>query len=358
MTMASENQDRLEPPGGAGQVSVTADRAEALAERPLRVDTFAHWDQLDAIDSSPTGTVFRISALCLSRGDARAVAEGLLTVVAKRMVAAGAPADLYVEIDRHQVTEVPPGHTTRRLLPHHDGGHCSFLSPSRKDLPDWPVEHRICSTAGFATTHAHKLLQGFFIEEAGARDASTPYYDWRAILRDAYRYQGGQPSPATEPTRLAAWLGDNITYSASIRHIHHCGYLSIPAALGARPAVYHLTPPGPRAESDFAPEAYEWFPELHELTRDCACGSCEGEGGRHFCNGLKLTTGLSWPEFQRTYEERVISSKFDLVVGNNLTLLHAGMGGSAERLIQPMCVVIDHPAGEEYEAWLWRLWRL
>jgi len=49
----------------------------------------------------------------------------------------GLPGETYIEVDDESYgTPVAPFQQRRFLLPHQDGGHCSFLTPSRLDCPD------------------------------------------------------------------------------------------------------------------------------------------------------------------------------------------------------------------------------
>jgi hypothetical protein len=53
----------------------------------------------------------------------------------------------------------------------------------------------------------------------------------------------------------------------------------------------------------------------------------------------------------------VLSERFDLVFGHNLTMLDEGPAGSASRVIEPLCLVVDAPVRPRYEAWLAASWR-
>jgi hypothetical protein len=66
---------------------------------------------------------------------------------------------------------------------------------------------------------------------------------------------------------------------------------------------------------------------------------------------------MPWPEFRRRYEIMVPSERYDLVIGHNLTMLHGGLAGGPDRLLEPLCLVVDEPSGADYERWLAASWR-
>lgn len=269
------------------------------------------------------------------------------------LIRRGAP-DVVLEVDEVQVTVIVPGFTHRTLLPHHDGGHRSYLTPSLLAAPNWSPDLRRFSSTGYNTTDKHKLYQGLYVEKAGVGVSRTPYYPWMQIIRDAYRLRHGASSGSTSDVQ--AWLGRNIKYSLSLQEAHGSRYLSVAAALGAEEPAYHVTPPGPRGESDLSDEQYLAMPGLRALTDSCVCGTCDGPGMRHFCNGLQKTLGVSWSGFRDKYEQVVETRSGDAIMGNNLALLHAGDRAVSERLLLPLCMVSDEAEGPAYEAWLNTQW--
>ena len=68
------------------------------------------------------------------------------------------------------------------------------------------------------------------------------------------------------------------------------------------------------------------------------------------------TLGKTWPEFQAEYETSVVGELHDLLIGNNLTQLHAA-DSSTTRTVLPMCIVVDNADGDAYERWLATQWR-
>ena len=65
----------------------------------------------------------------------------------------------------------------------------------------------------------------------------------------------------------------------------------------------------------------------------------------------------AYPAFRRRFEVCVSSEQGDLVMGHNLRLVHGGLMGGPSRLLEPLCLVVDRPEGDDYEAWLARQWR-
>jgi len=303
--------------------------------------------------------VFRIGRLRLGMDDSRALAHLLVGRLRDVLVEGGAPADLRVEVDRPQVTFVPDGFATRTLLPHHDGQHCSFLTPSRLDDPAWDPAMREFGSTGYTTTAAHKLYQGIFIADPGEALSVTPYYDWLAVIDDVRRSRGqvrelenggGDAGPA------ARWLGDNLRQAHALQPGHGCQYPSLGAMLGVGDPMWHALS-FHHAEAPVDPESLHRNPVAAGLLGDCPCGTCEGETGRLFCHLTLLATGRTWAAFRERWEVLAPSERGDLVIGHNLTTLHGGWAGGPGRLIEPVCLVLDRPEGSGYENWLAASWR-
>ncbi len=309
-----------------------------------------------AVNTLPCGVVFGIGKLRLSLDASRALAHSLASTLCEALKRSGAPREMHVEIDRPQKTSVVENHQVRTLLPHHDGGHCSYLTPSRRHDPAWEARLRTFSSQpGYTTTQAHKLYQGIFIAEPGEGLSVTTYYDFLQILRRAYACQTGSEARSVE--QLAAWLGGNIRASLDLQPQHQSRYLTLGAALGARQIVYHALSIH-YAEADFTDEEIERFPELVRFRAGEA-----GDDGRaesptiRFLNQMLLDTlRLTWAEFLSTYEICVPGERFDFVCGHNLGLLHGGLMGGPGRLLEPICMVVDEASGEGYEDWLAQVW--
>lgn len=269
----------------------------------------------------------------------------------------GLPAEVYVESDEESHgTPVAPFQKRRFLLPHQDGGHCSFLTPSRLDHPDLEAGDRVYSSTVYWRRPSHKIYQGFLITNPGVPPGVTYYYDALTLLWDAYEHQHGRdPAGLGE---LAQFTVENLRRSRATQSIHRSRYLTFGALLGSPDPVHHLSPSGPRAESEFWPAQYINLPRLCELSDRCPCGGCAGPGARLLCDACVQTLGRTWPEVRTHYETAVLGQRYDLLMGNNLTQFHAAESHMS-RTIQPMCIVMDRPEGEPYERWLaaqWRKW--
>jgi hypothetical protein len=296
--------------------------------------------------------VFRIGRLRLGSTESRALALLIAERLGEVLEDLGAPPSIRLEVDRPQETFVPEGFPTRTLLPHHDGGHCSYLTPSREDVVDWNPAWRTFSTSGYTTTEAHKLYQGIFVADPGEALSATTYYDWIRILEDVRADRGMDVDvPAT-----AAWLGANVRRALELQDLHGSAYPSLGALLGVNELAFQAVS-FHHAEAALPAAAKERFPILVPLARRCPCGSCVGETERVFCHVVLLATGLTWAAFRARYELLVPNERYDLVFGHNLTMLHGGLAGGRGRVIEPLCLVVDEPSGAAYERWLGASWR-
>lgn len=299
--------------------------------------------------------VFRIGRLRLSADDSREVAEQVARRLRKVLVELGAPRDMRLEIDKPQETVVPSGFPTRTLLPHHDGQHCSYLTPSIDDVPTWDPSWREFGSTGYTTTPAHKMYQGIFLADAGQGLSATPYYDWLGILGDVFDRRDGR-APGNRTMALAAWLGENLRRAIESQPVHGCPYPSFGAFLGLVEPLWNGLS-FHHAEARLPGKERLRFPEAIPLSERCACGLCNGEMARLFCNQVLMGTGLTWSEFRNKWEILAPGDQCDLLFGHNLTMLHGGLAGGTSRVLEPLCLVVDSPMGSEYERWLAASWR-
>ena len=296
--------------------------------------------------------VFRIGRLRLGADESHALALLVAGRLNDVLVELGAPSSLRLEVDRPQETFVPEGFETRTLLPHHDGGHCSYLTPSREDLDDWDPAWRTFSRSGYTTTAAHKAYQGVYIADPGEALSVTTYYDWIRILQDVRTERGLDADvPAT-----AAWLGANLRRALELQDLHGSAYPTLGALLSVEELAFQAVS-FHHAEADIPTSAKERFPLLVSLSTRCPCGTCLGETARVFCHVVQVATGLPWAAFRARYELLVPNERYDLVFGHNLTMLHGGLAGGRGRVIEPLCLVVDEPRGPAYERWLAASWR-
>jgi hypothetical protein len=335
-------------------IEIPADIQSILLNDPRSATALA-WatNAAQLLNTQPGGIVFRIGKLRLAEGPSRQLAHAIAHAVCGSLQQLGAPKALAVEIDRPQETRVIAQFAHRSLLPHHDGGHCSYLTPSLFDDESWHPTLRHFSTEGFTTTQAHKLYQGIFIADPGEALSVTTFYDWIAVIRRAYARATGQPPQGVG--QLAAWLGKNIRSSLELQPQHKSRYLSLTAALGSRSLIQHGLAVH-YAESDFTPEEIARFPQLEEVRLQAAQEGLTPT----ICllsRGLSETLGLDWDAFRAEFEICVPSERYDLLLGPNLTSVHGGLMGGPSRRIEPICFVIEQPIGEEYERWLAQVWR-
>lgn len=267
----------------------------------------------------------------------------------------GLPDDSDVEIDdESRGVPVAPFHRRRFLLPHQDGGHCSFLTPSRLDCPQLLSDDRVFSSSVYWRRPSHKMYQGFVVTRSGEPAGETYYYNAVGLLYHAYVHRHSR-APA-DITALAHFCLNNIRQSKSRQEIHTSRYLTLGAFLGSSESAHHVLPSGPRAESEFWPAQYLNMSALSQFADSCPCGLCEGPGARVLCSALDRTLGLSWPRVRSQYETTVTADVHDLLLANNLTLFHAAES-KATRTIVPMSIVVQNPSGEAYERWLSEQWR-
>jgi hypothetical protein len=297
--------------------------------------------------------VFQLGSLRLGIEDSRALGAALSEGLRRALIAAGAPATMRLEQDRAQSTYVPDGYPTRTLLPHHDGQHCSYLTPSTTDDPGWLPEWREFGRSGYTTTPAHKMYQGVFIAEPGEALSVTTYYDWLDLLDTVYAERHGAPA---DPGEVPRWLGANLRAALDQQPKHGCPYPTIGAMLGVTEPMWHGLS-FHHAEAGLSDLDRGSYPMAGPLTGSCPCGECVGDTERLFCHQLLLATGRTWRAVRAGWEVCAPSERFDLLFGHNLTMLHGGHKGGAGRVIEPMCLVVDHPSGPEYESWLAASWR-
>lgn len=305
------------------------------------------------LNSLASGIVICIGKLRLSLEKSRLLAHSIGHALCDELIKSGAPDNMSVEIANLLQPSLIKHYKVRTLLPHHDGGHCTYLSPSMLDNPDWKPQWRSFSNEGYTTTAAHKLYQGIFIVEPGEGLSITTYYDWLAVLHHAYEYNTGNIPDSLD--QVMSWLGLNILRALELQPQHRCGYLTLGGALGGTRLSY-LGTPIHRAEADFSSEEIKMFPELEQYNVSVD-KSRYSPTERFLSQVLTDTMGVSWPEFRNIYEVCLPSERFDLVLAHNLTLLHGGLMGGPGRQLEPICMTLDSPIGIQYEQWLAQSWR-
>lgn len=299
---------------------------------------------------------FRLGRLRLGKRESRELAHSISQRVCEHLIARGAPSFMRLEIDTTQTTDIPSGAPVRTRLPHFDGQHCSYLTPSLDDDPDFDPKMRVFSADRYTTTPAHKMYQGIFINEPGSALSVTTYYDWLRIIGDVRRLRRIAEVDAVETVAAARWLGANLRQGLEMQPQHGCSYPSLGAMLGLTEEAFHALPFA-SAEDFIDEDIARSYPVLRSMAHQCPCGTCDGETGRVFCHLLSNSVGMTWPGFRHRYEIAVPSGQYDLIFGHNLTMLHGGLAGAPDRLLEPLCLVVDDPVGEDYEQWLSASWR-
>jgi hypothetical protein len=301
-----------------------------------------------------TTVVFRIGALRLGAEPSRRLARAIATALAGSLKDdLGLPPAARLLLERPELTGERHPYPTRTLLPHHDGQHRSYLTPSTLDCPDWQPVDRTFSAEGFVRSGAQTLYQGFFLAAAGSGLSLTAYYDLLGLVEWAYgRCEGGTPDiPA-----VAAWAGANVVRAKRRAGELGVRYLTIGGLLGAgRPEYEALS--YEVAQAPVPRDLEERFPALTGLRAACPCGLCQGETERVHCHMLFDATGMGWALFRDRHELGLPSQDFDLVLSENLSVLHSGIEGGRDRLLEPVSIVVDSPEGPDYERWLGERWR-
>lgn len=329
---------------------------QLLDENSCSYEKIAWADQIATLlDSLPSGLVFRIGKLRLSYETSYYLAYRISLEICNALKRVGCPKNMKVETGLPQFSQVFRGYQHRTLLPHHESGHASFLSPSLNECPSWNVNMRTFSKSTLSritSTSTHKLYQGLFISEPGECLSITTFYDLVKILLDAFRYNTGiRPKTIQE---VSSWLADNIRRFYNQRYLHKSDYLTIGAVLGGKKLVY-LGTPIHYAEAEFDDEQLTLFPELNEFQK--FKGSTPSPTERFLNEMISDLLGIDWERFREKYEICVSSERYDFILGNNLCLLHGGLQGDSKRLLERIFLSVSS-YGYEYENWLSNMWHV
>jgi len=288
----------------------------------------------DRLADGALAVLVKTSRLALAADHRELLARRIVDAFAER-VRAAFELDVATELDRPQRCELPAG-ATRTLLPHHDGGHCSYLTAPALtgDAPQ-----RSLANEAYTTTDEHKIYQGLLLRDAGDAMSLTSYFDLVRLLADAWAHQHRR-----RPTlpALLAWYQRNVT--EAIARAGATGYLPIGAQLGAT---------GPAR--DTAIHAYE---ASHDLTGELT-GELAGDrrSARQLADELAQTAlGLSFAELMARHAVLAPCETGDLLVGHNLFAWHGGVEGGRGREILPICVTL-RAGGPAYERWLAVHWQ-
>lgn len=311
-------------------------------------------DIAEILDSKPYGVVFQIGQLRWPEEPSCQLAVAIGELINAALIRRGAPEDMRVEVDKRQRNVVMDGYQHRTLLPHHDSLHSSYLTPSEDHEPMWRSEFRTFSEHGITTTTTHKMYQGFFIVEPGEACSITTFYDKVGMVTKAYSYTTGNQTPTL--TEVAQWLGKNILALWEQRLEEQLRYLTLGATLGAQHPMFRLLPIH-WAESGFTDAHIERFPELAQFCQPQKTAADPSPTER-FLNALLLETlGMSWQEYRAEHELCISGERYDFLLSNNLTTIHGGLMGGANRYLEPICFVLGRPEGKAYNQWLAQGWQ-
>ncbi|WNJ89609.1 hypothetical protein [Bosea sp. 685] len=306
-----------------------------------------------AMDTLPHGVNVRLGPWVATSDEAKEAAVTIATIAARELAEKWALTELSVEVDKPQISAVQSGAQYRTLLPHHDGGNCSFLTPSKRHVESWQVSDRTSQVAEVSTTRNHKLYQGFLVQEVGDRESLTPYYDLTEILADQFHVEKGRaPSSITE---LAAHLGSNLLHSLSVLREHGGGYVQLSSILGSKELIYLLVNIH-HSHYVFSDREVNLFPDLSTITSNSRESTESTPVLYLFDKMWESRLGINWEQARKRYEHVVSTQKHDLVLGHNIILMHGGLNGGTNRILDPICLVMPAPVGEGYESWLANAW--
>jgi hypothetical protein len=300
---------------------------------------------------NPGFGLVKLGALRAEAEPSFAAARSIVERVCELQVDDGGPADLRVEVDELDDTMVAGGGFARNRLPHNDGQRTTYLTPSILHAPGFDPALRTFSRGVQGT---HKAYAGIFIQDPGDCLSVTTFFDALAIAAEAYVFRHGRMHASVD--ELAAWIGDNVRAAVRRQPEHGLPYISIGGLLSAEnepawEAVSYCT-----TACSIPSSSLKRFARLDADRGSCPCGRCAGEAERLFCHQLTRALGRSWPEVRREHETWLSSERFDLLLWDNVTLLHGGVAGTRNRLLRPLFLTVDAPAGAAYERWLAQAW--
>jgi hypothetical protein len=345
----SDNCAKMARTARLAQVDFPADLAFKLADRRRDRDSYLWAEHVaDALDRLPHGVVIPIGDTGMDDDTAAVVAHEAVDAITAALRQRWFLEALVPEYDKPQASIVAAGRRTRTLLPHHDGGNSSYLTPSRLDVPDWSTDDRRTFPPNITTTRMHKLYQGFHVREVGEGESLTPYYELVGILIFALMHQSRAASvPMATLYRACA---KNLRRAIEMIRRWGGGYIQLAALLGARDPKYILINCH-NPDDAFSAAELSAFPEIRKLSYD---GRTPIQ--RLFEEMIEESTGLSWLSLRERTELCVNTKRNDLVLGHNILLMHGGLGGGSMRVLDPICIVLPYPEGEAYERWLSFAW--
>lgn len=335
------------------QVLSAGCRQEAPADMMVDVSTLEAAAATAAARIRAHGAVLlKIGALRLDGPQSLKVATTFLGVLRCELAATGGLGGLKLEIDEVDGTMVPDGAFTRDRVPHNDSQKTTFLTPSVLDVPDFDPAWRQLTGRLLG---AHKPYAGIFIQDPGDGLSITTFYDGLAMVRDAFAHQVGRPPGGL--TELATWQGQCVFRARQRQPQHGLPYITLGGLLSPEPDVAWEAVSYCTTACSVEDAALRTFPVLNELRCTCPCGACSGEAERFVCRMTERALGLTWPQTRAKYERCLNSERFDLIVWNNVAMLHGAVAGASNRLLRPIYLTLPEATGDDYEHWLSQQWR-
>lgn len=293
----------------------------------------------------------RLGALRLSMDVTSSIARTLVAELRAKLADEGClPAPVTVECDEPDTTAVVDGFAYRTRLPHTDGQHATYLTPSRFDAPYFDSARRRFGPEGH-TSASHKLYAGIVVFDPGVGLSITTFLD--AVVLAVRAFEHDARRVLDDLGEVARWQGANVAAAHARRRSHGSRYISI---LG----LFH--PDGdPSSEGlnlSIAETGLGNVAERKPGRPNCACGRCSCDTEAAFCGQVAKAFGVGWHELREEHEYALGSDQGDLLFWDNVTMLHGAVLGSAGRTLMPIYLSLERPAGFTYERWLFDRWRM
>jgi hypothetical protein len=340
------------------RLGITGTIARELCDAGGRSPLAAEWIKAMAEAVRQHDVVLvKLGALRLDGEASGSVAEAIVHALREELILQGAPSRLVAEFDPVDDTMVEDGMLTRDRVPHNDGQHSTFLTPSRLDVPSFDWRHRTFGgDRGGARSDNHKVFSAIQIMDPGEALSITTFYDCFAMVRAAYQFRAKHSESEVPAAVVQSWLANNIEQAQARQPEHGSPYISLAGLLGgpldlACEAVCFCT-----MEAEVEPDLLVEHPQLDRLRSSCPCGTCERDTERIYCQMMHSSLGIDMPQFRKEYEVWMSSERYDLIFWNNIAQLHGAVMGSSSRLLRAMYLSLESGDDQEYERWLSGLW--
>ncbi|WP_392714270.1 hypothetical protein [Rhizobium ruizarguesonis] len=288
----------------------------------------------NALDTMAHGIVIPLSGFELDADMHSFVVRNCVQAIARALIKRWGLEQMFVEFDKPQTTQVFNGKSLRTLLPHHDGGNSSFLTPSRCELENWRPSDRRTFPSVISTTRTHKLYQGFVVRAVGQGHSLTPYYDVVSLLKLAFQHRTGREPPSLHA--LVEFCAGNLRHSLSIIRQAGGGYVQLGPLLG-------ITDPRRVLVNLHNIDAPLYDEDRAFFSQDFRAG--QPEALSVFDAIVAEATGIGWQSLRERTERCLKSDANDIVLGHNIALMHGGLCGGEDRVLDPVCFVMADAEG-------------